>query len=326
MKIIAGIVLIVASAVGSTLASHETRVHSLSAPCSLAPSPSILLLTVIRDTVLRHGFENDRSQDRGWPGVKYADANSLMPAASVQLLDADSATRTLLAIGGNTMSAPVFILAAPYAPDCRTIEWTDTVPWVLPGDSDFARATLLPKDIWIDGRAMFDFELAMDAAARSGSSGDQGESNQRDSAISWVKRNTAAAELEPLCTRIADMVSIRTRSGDELPTRLRGSYRISVRALDGAKPSSFNVFFRSSMARSTSWREREEQRAIADILASRSPISSVLTGVVKASRDSLPLEVVFGGSGQRTRIFWHQIDSHWSTCPLLLQIVSCSCQ
>src|SRR5437763_1052949 len=43
------------------------------------------------------------------------------------------------------------VLAAPYRADCRTLRWTDTIPFAVPGETGFVRATLEPRDRWING-------------------------------------------------------------------------------------------------------------------------------------------------------------------------------
>ena len=73
-----------------------------------------------------------------------------MPAGRVRLLQLDSATRAMLAGAGIADSQPVaFIRAAPYRADCRTIRWTDTIPFVVRGEVGYVRATLAPREQWV---------------------------------------------------------------------------------------------------------------------------------------------------------------------------------
>lgn len=95
-----------------------------------------------------------------------------MPAARVSLLHADSATRAeLRALGVADSVLVAYIRAAPYRADCQTIRYTDSLPWVVVGDTGFARAQLTPREQWVNSvpvfviRAVWEYPFPRQAAS-----------------------------------------------------------------------------------------------------------------------------------------------------------------
>ncbi|MEO7520303.1 MAG: hypothetical protein ABIW79_00675, partial [Gemmatimonas sp.] len=131
------------------------------ARCTLMPGKALLLLRVERDTLLPFGVGTTRALS--FSGVAAGAYDSLlatpgtpMPGARVRLMRMDSATRAVFTDAGIADSQPTaFIRAAPYRADCRTIRLTDTTAWVRTGDVGFARATVAPRELWIDGVPLF---------------------------------------------------------------------------------------------------------------------------------------------------------------------------
>src|ERR1035437_6430494 len=125
--------------------------------CTLKAAPTLALIRVEQDTTLP--FAPTGAEAMSMSGVRAGPADSMlatpstpMPAARVRVLQLDSSTRVIFAAHGITDSQPLaFIRAAPYRSDCRTIRWTDTVPFVTRGEVGYVRATLAPCDRWIDG-------------------------------------------------------------------------------------------------------------------------------------------------------------------------------
>jgi hypothetical protein len=305
----------------------------------MSPGPVLALLRVERDTTLPHA--SVRSTPMSLLGVRPGRADSLlampgdpMPAARVRLLRMDSTTRQRLAVNGVRDSVPVaFIRAAPYRADCRTIRWTDSVPFTVAGEVGFVRAVLASADQWIGGapvfviapawsypyphrrglafgvtpdaplasaEAMYDLVSALeippppDAAARLAA-----DSARRVRAIAWARANPAPAELEPARTMIRRAVlepdwEVTRR----LTSRLRGTYRVDVE-LGGERGT---WFFRTHDRPGYVWRRADAMQTTAALLESPAVPGYQLAGLAGASRDALP--TVYPRGGVRGPLVW----------------------
>ena len=243
-----------------------------------------------------------------------------MPAARVRLLQLDSVTRDLLARAGVTDSQPAaFIRAAPYGADCRTIRWTDTTPWVVTGDVGFMRATLATRESWIrevpvfvipevwyypyprqrglgfgtprdapltPADAMYSLHIAFELPPAVG------DTARRPRAMAWARAHPAAAELEPARSIIREAVLRRDwEEMGRVPSRLRGTYRVTVESGDARG----TWLFRTYGLPSHSWREVEAARSTADVLASPHAAGYQLVGFAAPTREALP-EIALRGS------------------------------
>jgi hypothetical protein len=226
----------------------------------------------------------------------------------------------MLAEHGISANQPIaFIRAAPYRADCRTIRWTDTVPFVVRGELGYVRATLAPRDRWIDGvpvlvipdfwnypyprRRALAFRIAPDvslapAEAMFGlnsvlemprpvnmAARITADSARRTRAIAWALANPRAAELEPARTMLRravlepDWEVARSR-----PSRFRGTYRVDVEA--GGERSTW--FFRTYDRPGYSWNADDSLQTTAELLASPHVPGYRLVGYAAGSRDSIP--------------------------------------
>lgn len=129
---------IAASMIAVTLpATRGVSPAGTGAMCSLVPGRTLALVHVKRDTTLPLAPWAARpmacSDVRTGPSDSLlATASTLMPAARVRLLQVDTATRAALVAAGIGDREPTVLLrAAPYRADCRTIRWTDTIPFVV---------------------------------------------------------------------------------------------------------------------------------------------------------------------------------------------------
>jgi hypothetical protein len=314
---------LVATAVISPLHSRST--HASALRCTMRPGRTVTLLRVERDTTLPVSPTgvDPMSASGVRPGPRdslLATPGTLMPAARVRLLQLDATTRAVLASSGITDAQPMaFIRAAPYRADCRTIRWTDSVPWVQPGDTGYARATLSPPERWINGvpvlvipdvwnypyprhrglayRARPDEVLAPAAAMyslnttleRSGPALLGGrfpdDSVTLALALDWARSHLADAELEPVRTIIRESVlQVDWKSVARLPSRLRGTYRVTLQG-DTARGE---WFFRTHSAPGYSWRGGDSLVSTAALLASPHVGGYALVGLAALTADSLP--------------------------------------
>ena len=291
--------------------------------CTLAPGSALALLRVEKDTTLR--FAPAGVQPMSGSGVGASARDSLlatpdtpMPAARVHLLQLDSATRAMLASEGVTDAQPIaFIRAAPYRADCRTMRWTDTVPFVVPGEVGFVRATLAPREQWIDGTpllvipdgwnypyprrrglayaapldatlapatAMFSLTSLLemprpkDAAALIAS-----DSARRTRARAWGRTNAAAAELEPARGIVRRAVlEADWRAAERAPSRLRGTYRVDL-AIDDQRST---WYFRTHDRPGYPWRGLDSLQTTAALIASPYSAGYRLVGYAAATPDA----------------------------------------
>ncbi|HSJ64837.1 MAG TPA: hypothetical protein VK922_13160 [Gemmatimonadaceae bacterium] len=300
--------------------------------CSLQPAPTIALLRVERDTTLP--YTPVRATPMSYSGVRQGPADSMlvapgdpMPAARVRMLRMDTLTRQSLTAAGVTDSLPAaFITAAPYRADCRTIRYSDSIPFVVPGDVGFVRASLSPSEHWIDGTPVFvirpvwhypypyrralafaatpDAHLAsaeamygltltlemphrLDADART----EAGRARQ-NRARAWARENGAAAELEPARSMIRRAVlESDWEAARRIPSRLRGTYRVEL-ALGGTRGT---WFFRTHDKPGYRWDRADSLQSIAALVESPHIPGYRLAGLGAASMDSLPTAYPRGG-------------------------------
>lgn len=323
-----GLSLIAAVTVGAATA---LRVHlptpSVEATrlCTLEPGRTRALLRVERDTTLP--LTPVDAQWMSFSGVRPGPHDSLlatpgtpMPAARVRLLQLDSTTRAALAAQGVPNSQPVaFIRAAPYRADCRTIRWTDTIPFVVRGEVGYVRATIAPRERWIAGvpvlvvpdawnypyprrrnlaygaapdaplasaEALFHLETALERP-RPTSAADRIalDRARRERAIAWARANPEAAELPPVRTSLRRAIlEPDHEAASRSPSRLRGTYRVDIET--GGERSSW--FFRTLDRPGASWRGADSLQSIAALLVSPHILGYQMNGFAATSRDSLP--------------------------------------
>ena len=110
------------------------------------------------------------------------------------------------------------------------------------------------------------------------------DSVKRTRALAWARANLVAAELEPARTLVRQTVlnpdwQVASRS----PSRLRGSYRVSV-DVNGERST---WFFRTYDRPGYSWRHPDVAHTTVDLLASPHVAGYSLVGGAAASPDSL---------------------------------------
>jgi hypothetical protein len=223
-------------------------------------------------------------------------------------------------VQGVTESQPVaFLRAAPYRVDCRTIRWTDTVPFVERGEVGYVRGTLAPRDQWIgdvpviivpdvwnfpyprrrglafgvdpdaplaSAEAMFSLQalLQMPSPATV-ADGIAADSARRQRAIAWAEANLASAEQEPLRTLVRRAVlDPNWRMAARIPSRLRGTYRVDLE-ISGERTT---WFFRTHDRPGYNWDGGDSLQMTADLLASPYIPGYRLVGYAAASADVLP--------------------------------------
>jgi hypothetical protein len=285
------------------------------------PGSTVALIRVERDTTLPLGRGGggafmSASGVRPGPGDSLlADATTLMPAARVTLLGVDDSTRSLLREANITDRQPVvFIRAEPYRADCRTTRWTDTMPFVVRGDTGYMRAALAPRQQWFGGRPLFiirdawnypyprqrglafrapvDQQLAPPEAMYSldttlrlrsiffGATDSAG----RERALAWMRANTSVADLEPVRRIVrrsvldADWAKVA-----RAPSRLRGTYRVQFEV--GGERAIW--YFRTYDRPQYSWGGPDSMRTTAALLASPHVAGYILVGHAASSPDSI---------------------------------------
>jgi hypothetical protein len=216
-------------------------------------------------------------------------------------------------------SMPIaFISAAPYRADCRTIRWTDSLPFVERGEVGYVRATLAPRESWIGGvpvlvihdvwnypyprRRGLAFDLSPDAPLASAQamfslnavlemphavSADAriaADSARRERALDWARTNAAAAELEPVRTLVRRAVlDPDWQVAERVPSRLRGTYRVDIQS--GDERSTW--FFRTHDRPGYEWRAPDSPHTTAGLIASPYVSGYRLVGYAAGSPDSL---------------------------------------
>lgn len=312
----------------------------------MAPGKTRLLLRVEQDTMVSMGgVAGEALMSSAVPRGRY-DSSRISPttpmtAARVRLLDLDLTTRATLAAAGITNATPLaYIVAAPYRADCKTIRYTDTTAWTVPGDTGYARATLASRNQWITGvpvfvivevwsypfprqrsRALFSDSRAPIASARAlfdfnntVMDNDQPfsfpifqDAAQVAIAIRWARANPDDAEREPIRQLVRsgilrfDMQEIRT-----LPSRLRGTYRVTMQADD----TTVQWEFRTVTAAAYAWGTRDAARTTADIVASPYVSGTQLVGYGVDSAGALLTSMLKGSASRAVPHVWLSAADH----------------
>jgi hypothetical protein len=321
------LLLITAAALVSTatlLLKPQSLLFAETRLCTLVPSSTLAVLRVEEDTTLP--FAPAALGAMSFSGVRAGAGDSLvatpataMPAARVRLLQLDSITRAMLASHGVTDSQPIaFIRAAPYRADCRTIRWTDSLPFVVRGEVGYVRASLAPREQWIDGvpvlvirdfwnypyprrrglafssspdaplapaQAMFSLNAVLEIPRSvSGQARIAADSARRTRALTWARGNPVTAELEPARTLVRRAVlDPDWRVAERVPSRLRGTYRVDIEV--GGERSTW--FFRTHDRPGYSWRGRDSLQTTAEMITSPYVSGYRLVGYAAGSPDSL---------------------------------------
>ncbi len=293
-------------------------------PCTIAPERSLLLLQVETDTTLPHAevegeFMSASGVRRGPHDSLLAVQGTPMPGARVRLLRVDSATQATLRAAQITDPRPLaFIRAAPYRADCRTIRWTDSIPWLERGDTGYARATLTPRSQWIAGRPVFIIRntwyypyprqraLAHDVPAdRPLASAEamyslnvmleagsylfhdfaiDADTAGRRRALEWARSHLEDAELEPVRQLVRQAIlSSDWEAVRRIPSRLRGSYAVTMEG-GGARGT---WYFRTHHRPSYGWPEGDTIKTTSNLLASPHVFGYRLVGFGAQARDDL---------------------------------------
>lgn len=293
--------------------------------CTPVPSKTLAVVRVERDTTLP--FAPSAGQAMMFSGVPAGPGDSLlatpithMPAARVRLLRLDSTTRAMLAMHGVTDREPIaFIRAAPYRADCRTIRWTDSVPFVERGEVGYVRAALMSREQWVDGvpvlvirdawnypyprrrglaltvapdaqlasaQAMFDLNVALEVPHYvSGEAGNAADSARRARASAWARAHPIDAELEPARALVRRAVlDPDWRMAERLPSRLRGTYRVDISV--GVERSTW--YFRTHDRPGYGWRGPDSVQTTAEVIGWPYIRGYRLVGYAAKARDSLP--------------------------------------
>lgn len=287
--------------------------------CSLPPGPTMAVVRVDQDTTLPFAVSRSEAMSAsrtGREGDAYlATDGTLMPAARVRVLQLDSVTRAILGAAGITNSQPAaFLRAAPYRADCRTVRWTDTIPFVVRGEVGFVRGTLAPTEQWVEGvpviivadawnypyprrrglvfrvppdaplaspQAVFSLTVLLDAAPP----GLAGDSARRARALAWARAHPAAAELEPVRNRIRQAVlEPDLRVASAAPSRLRGTYRVDLEV--GGERVTW--YFRTHERPGYSWHGGDPAQSTAALVAAPYISGYRLVGYSGPTPDSIP--------------------------------------
>jgi hypothetical protein len=294
--------------------------------CTLVPGGTLAVVRVEKDTML--SFAPAGAQAMSLSGVRQgpqdsllATAETLMPAARVRILELDSTTRVTLRGQGVGDAEPLaFIRAAPYRADCRTIRWTDTVPFVEPGEVGYMRATLAPREQWIDGvpvlvipdawnylyprrrslaygapagaplapaAALFGLtDILQMPRATSEAVRIAADSAKRARAITWARANLTSADLEPVRTLVRRAIlDPDFEVAARIPSRLRGTYRVDLEV--GGERGTW--FFRTHDRPGYGWHGGDSLQSTSALLASPHTPGYRLVGYAAGARDSVPI-------------------------------------
>jgi hypothetical protein len=318
-----GALLVIAALVATSLQEAASPLHAKARLCSLRPGKTLAVLRVEQDTLLPSVPAGTPARSLPAPGeaddsLLVADSTP-MPAARVRLLQLDSTTRAILATHGITDSQPTaYIRAAPYRYDCRSIRWTDTVPFVERGEVGYVRAFLAAREGWIDGvpmlvipdawyypyprrrglafrappdaplasaDAMFSFYTAIELPLyNTRAENEAAERAKRAIVIAWARADPASAELEPIRSEVRRAVlEPDWEKAKVIPSRLRGSYRMDI-TIGGERAT---WFFRTHDRPGNSWRPPDSLLTTAALFASPHISGYQLVGYPAGSRESL---------------------------------------
>jgi hypothetical protein len=315
---------VVVSAIVFPLES-SSLLHAEVRACTLVPSSTLAVVRVAQDTTLP--FAPSGPEPLSFSGMRAGPGDSLvvtlaapMPAARVRLLDLDSTTRTILAMHGVMDRQPIaFIRAEPYRADCRTIRWTDSVPFVEPGEVGYVRATLVSREQWIGhvpvlvirdvwnypyprrrglafnaaphaplapAQAMFSLNATLEIPRSiSDEARIHADSARRSRALAWARANPVAAEMEPARTLVRRAVlEPDWQAAERFPSRLRGTYRVDIEA-SGERST---WFFRTHDRPGYGWRGPDSLQTTAALIAMPYVSGYRLVAYTAGSLDSLP--------------------------------------
>ena len=307
------------------LLGTSPTLHAETRLCTRVPGTTLALIRVEQDTTLPFAPMRDQLISASGVGAGPMDSllatpSTLMPAARVRVLQLDSSTRVSLAAQGINASQPiVFIRAAPYRADCKTIRWQDTARFVVRGEIGYVRATLAQRDEWIDGvpvlvipdawnypyprrralalratpdaplapaEAIFSLSSVLDMPRPSSMAARiTSDSVKRIRAIAWANANARAAELEPVRTMLRRAVLDPDWAVvAKVPSRIRGTYRVDVER--GRERSTW--FFRTDDRPGYPWNAGDSLQTTAALLKSPHVLGYQLVGYAGDSRDSIP--------------------------------------
>lgn len=258
------IVVIAATTIATTIPTAQGAERLR---CSLAPLPTHAVIRVERDTSLALGGSDLRTaySRRPAPDGPAAGPDTPMPAGRVRVLALDSVTRALLATHGVTAREPtVYLKAAPYGADCGTVVYTDTVPFLIPGEQGYVQAILAPRGMWVGNVPVFivpqvwsspyprrrpggvpDTATLAPALSlftvqqllhgplptRSPQSGDfaDAERQRRKNVMAWAAQHLEEADLEPVRSLVRHAVLVDDwADAQRTPSRVRGTYRVEI--------------------------------------------------------------------------------------------------
>lgn len=292
--------------------------------CTIVPEQALLLLHVEKDTMLPHAdvegqFMSASGVRRGPDDSLLAVQGTPMPGARVRLLQMDSSTQATLRRARITDGQPLaFIRAAPYRADCRTVRWTDSLPWLERHDTGYARATLVPRSQWIAGtpvfiirntwyypyprqrglahdvpndrplasaQAMYSLNAMLEAGGVPMHDFVMGSDTAgRRRALDWATSHLSDAELEPVREFVRQ--AILAPDWDEAQrtrSRLRGSYQVTMES-EGSRRT---WYFRTVDHPSYGWPEGDTIRTTANLLASPHVFGYRLVGYAAPARAEL---------------------------------------
>lgn len=293
------------------------------AACTMLPGPALMLLRVESETTLAFaGTVGEAMSSSSVPAGSWdsllATRGTPMPAARVRLLRLDSATRATLSAAGIAADQPSgFLRAAPHRADCRTVRWRGERNWIAPGDTGYARGYLAPRESWVGGvpvfviphtwsypyprqrgllfrvppddpiappEAVFSLDSALGLVEFRPGHETEYDSLRRARALSWIRANLSVADLEPVLTQAREAVlAVDWKDAARLPSRLRGSYMVTMETADARH----SWYFRTHDRPSYGWRGRGTRSAVELAESPYIPGYSLL-GYPARARDQLP--------------------------------------
>jgi hypothetical protein len=272
------------------------------------------------------------------PGApQVAGPDTPMPSARVRLTRLDSATRVEFAAAGIRDSEPTaYIQARPYGADCRALVWNDTVAWVRRAEIGYIVATLAPREAWINNvpvlvipetwnypyprqqgllmrvmqpasgeplataEALFDFSASNPRANPDGFGQELPDSVSVANMLAWARAYAEQSEREPIRRLLRstilkyDMDRIAKR-----PSRLRGSYRVTMSADD----STVTWWFRTVDKPAFRWEGPDSVRSTAELV--RAPYATYnLVGDAADDRMSLAAAATSGTRQNPAKLVW----------------------
>ena len=272
------------------------------------------------------------------PGApQVAAPDTPMPSARVRLTRLDSATRAEFAAAGVRDREPTaYIQARPYGADCRALVWNDSVAWVRRGEIGYIVATLAPREAWINNvpvlvipdmwnypyprqqgllmrfmqpvsgeplataEALFDFTVSNPGANPDRFGPGLPDSVSDASMLAWARAHMEQAEREPIRRLLRS--AILRHDMDRIakkPSRLRGSYRVTMTADD----STVTWWFRTVDKPAFRWEGPDSLRGTAEFV--RAPYATYnLVGYAADDRSSLAAVATDGTRANPAKLVW----------------------